>query len=174
MKNILLVLFISVLVAACADTARITQDPSYGKVTLSKSATAYVSVPRDGQYETKTYSGSGLSVTTIIRSSLLLHLVQVDEGSEVESFKQAVSSAESNTVDYLFFPTILHWEDRATEWSGIPDKAQVKIVIVDIGTSEVVSSAIIDGTSGIATFGGDHPQDLLLEPVTKFIDGLFK
>jgi hypothetical protein len=174
MKNPLIVIFITVLVAACADTARITQDPSYGQVMLSKSVTAYVSVPRDGRYETKTYSGSGLTVTTIIRSSLLMHLVQVDEGFEVESYNQAILSAKSNAVDYLFFPTILHWEDRATEWSGIPDKAQIKIVIVDIKTSELISSTIIDGTSGIATFGGDHPQDLLSEPVTKFISGLFK
>ncbi len=164
----------AVLISACADTARITQDPSYGKFTMSKSATAYVSVPRDGQYETKTYRGSGLSVSTLIRSSLLVHLVHVDEGSDVESFKQAISSAESNTVDYLFSPAILHWEDRATEWSGIPDKAQVKIVIIDIETSKAVSSVIIDGTSGVATFGGDHPQDLLTEPVAKYIDGLFK
>ena len=174
MKNLLIVLCITVLVSGCADTVRITQDPNYGHVTLPTSATAYVSVPRDGQYETKTYRGSGLSVTTIIRSSLLMHLVQVDQGFEVESFTQAIKSAKSNSVDYLFFPTILHWEDRATEWSGIPDRAQVKVVIVDIKTSEVISSAIIDGKSGVATLGGDHPQDLLPKPVAQFIDGLFK
>ncbi len=174
MRKVLITTFITIFATACADTTRVTQDPSYDKITLEKSSTAYVSVPKNGQYGTKTYNGSGLSVTTTIRSSLLKHLVQVGEGVEYEPFKQAVSSAESNAVDYLFFPTILHWEDRATEWSGIADKVQLKIVIVDINTSEVVSSTIIDGTSGLATFGGDHPQDLLSEPVANFVNDLFK
>ena len=103
----------------------------------------------------------------------MTHLLQVDEGDEVESFNQATTSAKSNAADYLFFPTILHWEDRATEWSGKADKAQIKIVVFDLRTSEVVSSATIDGKSGLATFGGDHPQDLLPGPVTKYVNGLF-
>jgi hypothetical protein len=174
LKTILITIFIAMSVLACADTARITQDSSYGKITLNKSSIVYVSLPKDGQYGDQRYSGSGQSVTTIIRSSLLKHLVRVDEGVKVETYKQAVANAQSNSVDYLFFPMILHWEDRATEWSGIPDKVQVKIIIIDMKTSETISSTTIDGSSGIATFGGDHPQDLLPGPVTKFVDGLFK
>ncbi|MDB3946228.1 DUF4823 domain-containing protein [Gammaproteobacteria bacterium] len=32
----------------------------------------------------------------------------------------------------------------------------------------------MDGSSGLATFGGDHPQDLLPESVTKYVGALFK
>lgn len=173
MKKLLMTVLISILITACADTARITQDPSYKKIALDRSSTAYVAVPKDGRYGSTIYNGSGLTVSTMIRSSLLTHLLQVDEGDEVESFNQATTSAKSNAADYLFFLTILHWEDRATEWSGKADKAQIKIVVFDLRTSEVVSSATIDGKSGLATFGGDHPQDLLPGPVTKYVNGLF-
>jgi hypothetical protein len=46
--------------------------------------------------------------------------------------------------------------------------------VYDLGTSEVVSAVTIDGKSGLATFGGDHPQDLLSEPVVKYVNSLFK
>ncbi len=36
-----------------------------------------------------------------------------------------------------------------------------------------MDSAIIKGKSGLATFGGDHPQDLLPKPVGEYIDALY-
>jgi len=165
---------ITFLLYACADTTRVTQDSKYDQISIAPTSTAYVSVPEDGQYGTKNYSGSGSSVASIIRASLLVHLVQANVGTKFETYNQAISSAKESSADYLFFPTILHWEDRNTEWSGIPDKVQVRIVVVDLAKSEVVSAAIVDGTSGVATFGGDHPQDLLSEPISKYVDGLFK
>jgi hypothetical protein len=41
-----------------------------------------------------------------------------------------LTHAKENNYGYLVFPTILEWEDRATEWSGIPDKASIKIAMV--------------------------------------------
>ncbi|WP_428785404.1 DUF4823 domain-containing protein [Vibrio splendidus] len=35
-----------------------------------------------------------------------------------------------------------------------------------------MKSGIIEGKSGLATFGGDHPQDLLSEPVSEFMASL--
>jgi hypothetical protein len=73
----------------------------------------------------------------------------------------------------LVYPTILHWEDRATEWSGIPDRVEIKIEIIGATTGKGLDSAIIKGKSGLATFGGDHPQDLLPKPVEDYVSGLF-
>lgn len=55
----------------------------------------------------------------------------------------------------------MHWEDRATEWNFMRDKVKVKIEFVDAFSGNVESAAIVEGKSGIATLGGDHPQDLL-------------
>jgi len=84
-----------------------------------------------------------------------------------------MSYAKDNKYEYLVFSTILEWEDRATEWSMIPDKVSVKIVVFNVKTEERLSSTIVKGKSGWATFGGDHPQDLLPEPIEQYTDSLF-
>ncbi|MGL1931348.1 MAG: DUF4823 domain-containing protein [Desulfotalea sp.] len=68
----------------------------------------------------------------------------------------------------------MHWEDRATEWSGLPDKAEIKMVVIDVKSNNKISVATIKGSSGLATFGGDHPQDLLPDPIKKYINSLFE
>ena len=83
---------------------------------------------------------------------------------------------KSNTAgpfDYYVIPEILHWEDRATEWSGLPDKIEVKIIVYDGGTGNEVASTLISGQSKWATFGGDHPQDLLPEPLNNYVESLY-
>jgi Domain of unknown function (DUF4823) len=74
---------------------------------------------------------------------------------------------------YLVYPTILHWEDRATEWSALPDRVEVKIDLIETATGKLLDSVVIRGKSGVATLGGDHPQDLLPKPVDEFVSTLF-
>lgn len=74
---------------------------------------------------------------------------------------------------YLVYPTILHWEDRATEWSALPDRVEVKIDLIETATGKLLDSVVIRGKSGLATLGGDHPQDLLPKPVDEFVSTLF-
>lgn len=162
------------LLAGCADSAHIKQDQSYGTLSITTNTSIYVSLPRDGQYGAKAYHGSGQMVSNIIRSAFLGHVVDVEVASKKESFSEALNSANTKGSNLLVYPTILHWEDRATEWSGIPDKADIKLVIADATSGGVQSSVTIQGKSGIATFGGDHPQDLLPGPVNKYVEGLFR
>jgi len=173
MKRIVAFISFALFLFGCADTTKITSDLAYGDVVIPKTSTAYVSLPVDGAYGGKPYKGSGNNVATIIRAALLKHLIQVDLASRRENYKAALAAAKKKQADYLFYPSILHWEDRATEWSGLPDKAEIKIIVVSTDNAEVVSSVLIDGTSGLATFGGDHPQDLLPEPVSNYVSTLF-
>jgi hypothetical protein len=69
--------------------------------------------------------------------------------------------------------TILHWEDRATEWSGIPDKVEIRIDVIESARGDTIDSAIVKRKSGLATFGGDHPQDLLPKPVEDYVASLY-
>jgi len=55
----------------------------------------------------------------------------------------------------------------------IPDRVEVKVDVVRVQTGDVISSGFIKGRSGLATLGGDHPQDLLPEPVAEFVSSLF-
>jgi hypothetical protein len=74
---------------------------------------------------------------------------------------------------YYVEPDILHWEDRATEWSGIPDRIEIKISVYDAISGAELASSIVSGKSKWGTFGGDHPQDLLPEPVNKYVESLY-
>ena len=133
----------------------------------------YISIPRDGKYGQTNYQGSGANTSQIILMAFLKFSNSVETGREYQSFEAALNYAKKNKYSYLAFPTILEWEDRATEWSGIPDKASIKIAIINVATGKTLDSVIIKGKSGIATFGGDHPQDLLQKPVETYISTLF-
>ena len=80
---------------------------------------------------------------------------------------------QSVSYDYYVIPEILYWEDRATEWSGIPDKIEVKVSVYDGQSAKELASTIILGKSKWATFGGDHPQDLLPDPLNKYVESLY-
>jgi hypothetical protein len=90
-----------------------------------------------------------------------------------EDFDTALKSAQAGGYSYLFYPEILLWEDRATEWSGRPDQASVKVSIVKADTGAVLDSAVVGGKSGIATFGGDRPEHLLPKPLSDYAATLF-
>jgi hypothetical protein len=76
-------------------------------------------------------------------------------------------------MTYVFEPVILQWEDRATEWSGKPDRIQIKILLWNPLAKKVVSTAIERASSKWGTFGGDHPQDLLKKLLETYSDRLF-
>lgn len=171
-KKLHLVMLISVFLIGCADSYNLAREKKI-EHDLSKSATAYVVVPRDGRYGSTIYQGSGQNTAQLITASLLRYIRVVFTSEDFEEYSTAIEKAKSKTLSLVFYPTILHWEDRATEWSGIPDRASVKISVYDVNTETEVDSVIIEGTSGLATFGGDHPQDLLLEPISEYISTIF-
>ena len=68
---------------------------------------------------------------------------------------------------------ILHWEERATEWSGKPDQITIQVTLYDVSSKQVLDKVTIKGQSKWATFGGNHPQDLLAKPIEKYVAELF-
>jgi hypothetical protein len=161
------------LVVGCADSHQVKPDAKYGEIKLASDGMAYVALPLDGRYGHIDYAGSGAMVAQMLQAALLDHLTQVDVGVVRETFPQARRFARNNGYAYLFFTTITHWEDRATEWSSIPDRVALKVFVVDAATEKTISSVSIEGASGLATMGGDHPQDLLPEPIREYVGSLF-
>lgn len=173
MRIVFVTLVFLIGVSGCADSHRVVRGVQSG-TSFSASDSFYISVPRDGIYGKTEYTGSGLTTAQMISSALSKYVREAESGHSVEDFRAAIETARSKKYRFLVFPKILHWEDRATEWSGIPDKAEIKIEIVSVETEQTVDSVVITGRSGLATFGGDHPQDLLFGPVNDFISSLFK
>lgn len=167
-----LILAIAAALSGCADSHQWTPQPS-GTTHLSATDRVYISVPADGAYGSEVYSGSGRNTAQIIYASFARYSKAARVGHDALDFDEALEAARHGGQDYLILPTIMHWEDRATEWSMIPDRAEVKIEVVRVLSGEVISSGIAKGKSGLATFGGDHPQDLLPEPIEAFVSTLY-
>lgn len=112
-----------------------------------------VSKPTDGQYGEKVYAGSGAMVQLAVVGCLKAN------GLEAVA-KTEANGHEFSAGKWQVVPTILEWEDRATEWSGRPDRIKVELRTID-PTGQPRNATIISGASKWATLGGDHPQDML-------------
>ncbi|WP_256670204.1 DUF4823 domain-containing protein [Pseudomonas sp. L-22-4S-12] len=157
------------MLGGCMDSTQFIKEGDAG---LPARSSFYVAQPADGMYGAKPYPGSGKLTSAIIRQALQNNAQEAVAASRVERREQALAAARQGGHSYLVFPTILHWEDRATEWNFMRDKVQVKVELVDVFSGHSESSAIIAGKSGIATLGGDHPQDLLPEPIEQYFQTL--
>jgi len=161
------------LIASCADTHKVVRTDGSPNMLLESNSTIFIAVPRDGVYGANTYHGSGQNTAQIILSAFAKRSRNTEVGRTSQSYKEARETALSKKLEYLVYPVILHWEDRATAWSGIPDRVEVKIDVVETASDRSIASAVVKGASGIATLGGDRPQDLLSDPVEEFVSSLF-
>ncbi len=164
MKKLLLIGLIIAL-TGCSSKYQQSEIGGESKIKLDKAKTVFIGSPKPTQY-----SNSGTATTGALNSafSRYARTVKVSGCDDVD-----ICMEQSKEYDYLVVPDILFWEDRATEWSGKADKIEIKVSVIDIATKAKLKVVIINGKSKWLTFGGDHPQDLLPEPVNKFVASLY-
>ena len=140
---------------------------------LPSNASLYVSLPEAGRYEARTYEMSGRQTGEAVVQAFAPHVARVVLGTRVESAEAARESARAQNASHLVYPRILSWEDRATEWSGLPDRIRIQIRVYEVASGKLLDSAEVSGKSRWLTFGGDHPQDLLDRAIGDYVDLLF-
>ncbi len=165
--TIVLVLF----AAGCASTYEHEKINSANEK-FDSSSPIFIATPDDGSYGGERYHGSGEATATAARSEFIRHTNAV-EISEKCANVECLINESNGRFGYYVVPIILHWEDRATEWSGKKDKMELKLVIY-AGSGEEISSTILSGKRKWASFGGDHTQDLLPDPVNNYVSGLYQ
>jgi hypothetical protein len=143
------------------------------KEKLSQGKSAYVALSADGRYDKENYTGSGAKTTYAVVNALKPHVSNMEIATEVMPYEQSVAVAKQRDVDYLFVPKILHWENRATEWSGIPDRIQIELRTIDAHTGKTMDIGDLRGKSKWVTLGGDVPEELLEKPITQYINSLY-
>lgn len=161
------------LLAACASTYK-QEVVSAPVAKLERGKTVLVATPRNGAYEKKEYPLSGRQTAAAVQAAFSRFTDKVavsPDCSDLTCLQRSAAAGQS--YDYFVVPAILHWEDRATEWSGIPDRVEVKLIVSDARSSNELASIVISGKSKWATFGGDHPQDLLPEPLNLYVQSLY-
>lgn len=139
---------------------------------LDRGSPVLIAQPGNGRYGATEYEGSGKAAAAAVQASFEAHSNRVRVVPVCESFG-CLNARDDSGEAYLVVPQILHWEDRATEWSGKPDRIKVKVSVHETGQSDPIASRLMSGKSKWATFGGDKPQDLLHTPISNFVDSLY-
>ncbi len=169
--RIVFLVIIAAIITGCASTyQQINLTEPAAK--LLKGRTVIIATPVNGFYETDEYEKSGEMTALAVKAAFARYTNTIRVSSDCKELSCLMQNS-SETSDYYVIPEILHWEERATEWSGIPDKIEVKLIVYEGGNWKAIASTIISGKSKWATFGGDHPQDLLSEPLNKYIESLY-
>lgn len=161
------------MLIGCADSHQLTRAGNQSMV-RSTTGAAYVSLPQDGKLGHIAYTGSGALTAQAVAAAFAPYFEKITVGIRIEELPSAQQSAQAGGYAFLLFPEILHWEDRATEWSGRPDQMSVKVSLINSSTGEILDSAIVSGKSGLGTFGGDRPEHLLPKPLADYAATLFQ
>lgn len=172
MKLKVLLILSVVLITGCSSKYSHTELQS-PNTRLDNTRGVLISTPEDGWYENTQYRNSGRMTVNAVRAAFTKFASPVDI---MDSCHGDDCFNVIDTVKYGYYvkPEILHWEERATEWSGKPDRIEIQLVIYDAVTKNEMANSSYTGKSKWATFGGDHPQDLLPAPTNEYVKSLYQ
>ena len=139
-----------------------------GDVHIEPDASIMVGPSEDGAFNNEPALGSGDALTRAVVRAFSKHVADVDVRPRPTSARAGMSAARREGFDYYIDLTILHWEDRATEWSGKSARISVRLRLYETRSQDLIDSIVIDGKSKWATFGGDKPEDLLRKPIERY------
>jgi hypothetical protein len=165
------VLSLCAALAGCTHTYELDRLP--GPTKIGRDARVYVAEPEPGKYDVRPYTESGRQTRDAIAQAFAGRVSKVDVGVKPERKEAALASARQRGATLAVVTVIEHWEERATEWTGKPDRIELRIEIFDVATGALVDSAFVSGKSRWATLGSDHPQDLLPRAVGDYVAELF-
>lgn len=161
--------------AGCKATYKQTfNNPRSEIAPLRANTHIYIAMPEDAMDKKNPVAQSGRRTAVALETAFKRQTRYVVTSRVPEILTDAISHARDAECEYVAFPTILKWQDRPTEWSGVRDKLGLKIELVSVATGETVRSTDIEAKSKFMTDGEDEPQDLLAEPVDRFVRSLFR
>lgn len=167
-----LVLCLFSTLVGCA-TTEISFNQNSKKISTTKSI--YVMLPKDGTYGTTTYDFSGNVVQRYLVKGFQKHSqVAVQAASSVTTLQKGLAEAKNQKIDLLVCPEITQWEDRFTAWSGIRDKVNINVRIIDVKSNKVLSTADLYGTGKSGMFSGNDKPDIIVPRlVDKYMESLY-
>jgi hypothetical protein len=159
----------------CHSTIKQTSaDVAPGGASLRANSRVYIAMPEDALDKKNPVPSSGRRTALALQDAFKKHTRNVLMAKFPETLDDALNHARDLQYEYVVFPTILKWEDRPTEWTGVRDKLQLKIDLISVENRQVLESTKIDAKGRWMTDGDDQPQDLLPEPIDKFVRSMFR
>ena len=173
MTRVLILIVSIVALSGCASQYQIQPLSGSGHaVALNRQGAVYITIPADGRYQDIHYPGSGQLVAQVLAMEFSRYSRTVQTAPSQLS-DGGMSEARRAGSDYLVVPMITHWEQRATEWSGLPSRVALRITVWDVASGkQLLSEGIVARTSRV-TLTSTSPDELLKKPIAKVVKRLY-
>jgi len=150
------------LLAGCASEFQIERaTPRTEPLVLKDTESVYVTTPPDASFGDEPYPNSGKETAGAVVAMFSRHSSRVESFPASASEADAIGAARTAGFSRVAVPTILRWENRATEWTGQRDALTLRLAVYDAKSGTQLDSATINAKGTWWTFGGLHPEDLL-------------
>ncbi len=151
-----------------------TQAPEFSSVNLQTARVVINHAALGKAYNYRPYQYSGIYLSNCLLDIAHVYNSDVRLDSKVEDYDATIARMQkNNNMDFLIFAVIENWEDHATEWNSIPDRVTLDLKLVRLSDAKVVAHELFATSSKWATLGGDHPQDLLAQPINTIFNKWF-
>ena len=127
--------------------------------------------PVNGMYGNTVYPSSGFEVIQALTKELQ-HYTNAIATIPVPVTIEQIYPQDLAQTDYVIIPQILHWEDRATGWSFVPDRIEVRFDIYN-NQRQLIDSYLINGRSAYIVWVSKQPNSLLPKPIRNMLKELF-
>ncbi len=178
MLTIRSILIFSLILAAgigCQNTYnQTTTEAQPGAAPLRSNTRVYVSMPEDAMDKKDTVASSGRRTMLAVEAAFKRQTKGVITARIPETREECIHRARALGCEYVAFSTILKWQDRPTEWTAVRDKLDLKVELIAADSGETVRSTTVQAKSKVMSDGDGAPQDLLADPVDKFVRSLFR
>jgi hypothetical protein len=165
---------VALLLSGCRHSAHQATVPQVVGPKLNTSSIVYVAIPSDAYFKDELAVNSGRLTAELVRDDFAQYVQRAYIGRQVQTFTEALETARRFNCTYVVYPGLLQWDDHATEFSGVRDKAEIKLEVADAASGKILHSSAIKGVGPWLTSGGETPRDILREPLAKYIASLFQ
>jgi hypothetical protein len=173
MKKILLFI-LPLLFCACSVKYNIQQNQALSQNFLIPNKKVYVALPANGKFNNIIYQTSAASVQYDLSQALEQHTLEITLASTYEPIENAIESGLAKQATYLFYPTITHWEERNTPWSGISDRVSIKMVVINLENNETLISTYLSAKSPWGALVNNQPDAMLPDLFKSFTNSIYK
>jgi len=145
---------------------------STARVDIDNNALAMVVQPADGGSLGKTYNGSGAKVAFEFARAMKTLVADVRISLNSSDNQSLFEDSRKRNIRYLLIPQIMHWEDRATQWSGIPDRLEIQVELIDLSTGDTLDTSSISSNSSDVEFTDAPVGEMVRRAADRYFQSL--
>jgi hypothetical protein len=172
-KRLMTLAVLAMLSGGCANTYSVVRQQKGDIPRLSITDTFCIAVNGTDITYGKRYDKNGALLSGVLQASLEeMGIIPGTENSYLRYY-DALKSARAHDCDYIVYGEIVRWEDHSAVFDGVPNRAEVRISIIDTTKGKTVDTAVLSGESR-RVYSGNPPQELLTIPVERYLSSMFE